>query len=465
MVVAVTSASSTTTSAVDGLGDRVASAAGGTFGFLVSDLHGNVAGALDASASSFTDAFAYDAYGDTVASLTSSLPTPWRYQGRMLESGAGAPALYDFAARSYAPSLGIFTSLDTLGGSATKAALLNGYLYADANPATLVDPDGHSAAIMYDEGGAPGTLRAAPRGAVAASWASASRHDMSSSVYNEQHLADSWAAASATDMSSSVYASREAAWASANGGDQMSDSVTKAKEQQALADSWAAESHSDMGNAAWVASHNAWAPGMTNDASARNIAAENEYDSYNAECMSGDQAACATMSTINVNYGDPVGAAVDATEHVVGGTEDVLDVHTVGWCGTAGGYIGVPWAHELGVGGSVQVCVMITGKGQIGLSVSGGGGVATSVGKNGLSYGTGPMFSSGQYIEDQNGPFDAASTTMGPVEVDSEWGPSSCKATSEKVSTQYVGWSTPGLSFWQGRSKTYTLPLSSSPEC
>ena len=152
VVVAVTSASSTTTSAVDGLGDRVASAAGGTFGFFVSDLHGNVAGALDASASSFTDAFAYDAYGDTVASLTSSLPTPWRYQGRMLESGAGAPALYDFAARSYAPSLGIFTSLDTLGGSATNPALLNGYLYADANPATLVDPDGHSARVMYDEG-------------------------------------------------------------------------------------------------------------------------------------------------------------------------------------------------------------------------------------------------------------------------------------------------------------------------
>ena len=151
VVVAVTSGSSTTTSAVDGLGDRVASAAGGTFGFLVSDLHGNVAGALDASASSFTDAFAYDAYGDTVASLTSSLPTPWRYQGRMLESGAGAPALYDFAARSYAPSLGIFMSLDTLGGSATNPALLNGYLYADANPATLVDPDGHSARVMYDE--------------------------------------------------------------------------------------------------------------------------------------------------------------------------------------------------------------------------------------------------------------------------------------------------------------------------
>ena len=219
VVVAVTSASSTTTSAVDGLGDRVASAAGGTFGFLVSDLHGNVAGALDASASSFTDAFAYDAYGDTVASLTSSLPTPWRYQGRMLESGAGAPALYDFAARSYAPSLGIFTSLDTLGGSATNPALLNGYLYADANPATLVDPDGHSARIMYDEGGTRGTLRAAPRGAVAASWADASRHDMSTSVYNEQHLADSWAAASATDMGSSVNASQEAAWASANGGD------------------------------------------------------------------------------------------------------------------------------------------------------------------------------------------------------------------------------------------------------
>ena len=78
-----------------------------------------------------------------VASVTSALPTPWRYQGRMLESAAGTPDLYDFQARSYNPALGTFTSLDSHLGSAQNTALLNGYLYANANPATLVDPDGH----------------------------------------------------------------------------------------------------------------------------------------------------------------------------------------------------------------------------------------------------------------------------------------------------------------------------------
>jgi hypothetical protein len=55
---------------------------------------------------SITDAFAYDAYGLTVTAVTSALPTPWRYQGRILESAAGSPDLYDFGARSYNPTLG-----------------------------------------------------------------------------------------------------------------------------------------------------------------------------------------------------------------------------------------------------------------------------------------------------------------------------------------------------------------------
>ena len=82
-----------------------------------------------------------------MASVTSALPTPWRYQGRILESAPGTPDLYDFGARSYNPTIGTFTSLDSLHGSAGNPALLNGYLYANANPATLVDPDGHCASF------------------------------------------------------------------------------------------------------------------------------------------------------------------------------------------------------------------------------------------------------------------------------------------------------------------------------
>lgn len=74
-----------------------------------------------------------------MAAVTSALPTPWRYQGRLLESAPGAPALYDFGARSYDPGLGAFIGLETVAGSAQNPASLNRYLYANGNPATLVD--------------------------------------------------------------------------------------------------------------------------------------------------------------------------------------------------------------------------------------------------------------------------------------------------------------------------------------
>ncbi len=147
-MIGITSGSTTTVSAIDAVGDRVATGSGGAVGFLLPDLHGNTAAALNSTCTSITDAFAYDAYGNTVASVTSALPTPWRYQGRILESAPGTPDLYDFGARSYNPTIGAFTSLDSLHGSAGNPALLNGYLYANANPATLVDPDGHSAPTL-----------------------------------------------------------------------------------------------------------------------------------------------------------------------------------------------------------------------------------------------------------------------------------------------------------------------------
>jgi RHS repeat-associated protein len=94
-----------------------------------------------------SDAFRYDAYGRTIGKTTSSLPTPWRFQGRMqlsTDDGSGNSAdLYDFAARAYDPSLGVFTSFDDVAGGAQNPITLNRFLYAAANPATLIDPDGH----------------------------------------------------------------------------------------------------------------------------------------------------------------------------------------------------------------------------------------------------------------------------------------------------------------------------------
>jgi RHS repeat-associated protein len=138
----------TTTSLIDAIGDRLGQGTGSAFGgWLIADLHGNIIAAVSPGSSpALLSAYRYDAYGETCGSWSAgsgSIAVPWRFQGRLLESATGGTDLYDFGARSYDPSLGAFTSFDSLAGSAQNPLTLNRYLYANANPATLVDPDGH----------------------------------------------------------------------------------------------------------------------------------------------------------------------------------------------------------------------------------------------------------------------------------------------------------------------------------
>ena len=132
-------------------GSRLATTSGSSFGWLIPDLHGDIAGASSASLGTVTDALRYDAFGTIAASTTSALPTPWRYQGELLVSPAGASDLYADGARFYAPGLGVFTQLDTDQGSALNPLSLNRFLYAAANPETMIDPSGHT---TIDEGDA-----------------------------------------------------------------------------------------------------------------------------------------------------------------------------------------------------------------------------------------------------------------------------------------------------------------------
>lgn len=118
--------------------------AGAAFGWLMPDLHGNVAAVATSSLASQSDAIRYDAFGQVAASVTSSLPTPWRYQGRLLVDPTGATDLYDAGARLYTPGLGGFTQEDSVSGSAQDPLSMNRYLFAEANPATLIDPNGHA---------------------------------------------------------------------------------------------------------------------------------------------------------------------------------------------------------------------------------------------------------------------------------------------------------------------------------
>lgn len=70
----ISNATSTINSAVDAEGNRVAVSSGSEFGWLLPDLHGNVALARNSAATAITGATRYDGYGQTI------LPTPWAYQ-------------------------------------------------------------------------------------------------------------------------------------------------------------------------------------------------------------------------------------------------------------------------------------------------------------------------------------------------------------------------------------------------
>jgi RHS repeat-associated protein len=136
-------------------GARMGTSDGTTAHWLLYDLLGSVVAsqAAGSGTTSLVDALRYDAYGQTLGQhqATGSDLGP-RFRG-LLDlaptadrdvSGPGSDPLYQMGARAYAPHLGTFTKLDTYAGRAQEPISLNRYLYAHANPATLIDPSGHA---------------------------------------------------------------------------------------------------------------------------------------------------------------------------------------------------------------------------------------------------------------------------------------------------------------------------------
>jgi RHS repeat-associated protein len=145
--------STTTDSLLDATGARLGVKVGTTVNWFLPDLHGDIAGSVDQSGATVLATTRYDAYGMTLATGGSGSvgAANWRYQGRLDISPAGlSTPLYSAGARDYSPGLGTFISFDSTMGKAADPISMNRYLYAVANPATMIDPDGHCATRQID---------------------------------------------------------------------------------------------------------------------------------------------------------------------------------------------------------------------------------------------------------------------------------------------------------------------------
>jgi len=132
----------TTDAVYDAAGARVAIKTGSTVSYVIFDLHGSVAALCPSGSTSLTDAYRYDPWGQ-VSSYGTAI-NPWRYRGLLDVSPDATNRLYDMGARYYSPGLGTFTTEDSVAGKAADPMSMNRFLYAEADPATLIDPDGHA---------------------------------------------------------------------------------------------------------------------------------------------------------------------------------------------------------------------------------------------------------------------------------------------------------------------------------
>jgi RHS repeat-associated protein len=98
---------------------------------------------LTGEVANVTDAYCYTAFGPQLAEAGST-ENPFRYVGEQWDGNA---RLYYNRARWYSPTEGRFVSVDPHAGDLTVPISLHRYLYANASPASYVDPSGDSTMV------------------------------------------------------------------------------------------------------------------------------------------------------------------------------------------------------------------------------------------------------------------------------------------------------------------------------
>ena len=122
-------------------GKVLAESVNGTLSYLATSYQGSVVEALDSTGNvGVTASQLYVPYGG-IRYLSGALPTDYGYTGQRRDASSG---LDYYGARYYDPTVGQFTSADTvLQGGGLSICGLNRYAYVKDNPETLTDPSGN----------------------------------------------------------------------------------------------------------------------------------------------------------------------------------------------------------------------------------------------------------------------------------------------------------------------------------
>jgi RHS repeat-associated protein len=110
---------------------------GGTVSFYGCDGLGSTRFLTDGTAN-ITDTYAYDAFGNEIAS-TGSTANNYLYAGQQWDPDLGH---YFLRARYYNPNTGRFLTLDTYEGDQEEPLSLHKYIYGQHDPADNTDPSG-----------------------------------------------------------------------------------------------------------------------------------------------------------------------------------------------------------------------------------------------------------------------------------------------------------------------------------
>jgi RHS repeat-associated protein len=94
---------------------------------------------LSDASGTLTDSYDYEAFGQLL-NETGSTENRYRFAGEQLDSGLDQ---YYLRARYYNQYAGRFTQMDTWMGNNSDPVTLHKYLYANADPANMVDPSGN----------------------------------------------------------------------------------------------------------------------------------------------------------------------------------------------------------------------------------------------------------------------------------------------------------------------------------